>query len=380
MVRRRSIPPVERFTQDLELHSGGYLLARTTQDGPVTSEPRLLQFTFDLCRKTSQFGDVAVDQVWMEHATVYGQRNCRSTNHDALVDAFWTLCWREGSVLEDAVQESYLLAKLVTESRSNGSRRVFQDAVQAQGTNAQRQRLIQALDQRLAAGRRNELDMVAFRDQTAILLGPPSYPAEVWDRYRRYGQELFEEGRAALARGLGADGALARWQNWMSGVARRRGNDLDKQVLDIFSYESRAALHRCYSAVWFELLPVLADRFGFSELTTRFHNLWHLEQSMPSDDPRANFHLFHGHIFGLHPGTYLFAQTRTGGELIGDALAEPGLGPAFGRLLNGLMIAIYEFADRSQAHRDGRRGRSAPWSGALDDTLQYEQDFSIHDE
>jgi hypothetical protein len=381
MVRRNSIPPVERITQVFELHDGDCALTFNPQDRLFSSSPRLRQYSFQLCRKATQFGDIRVDQVWMPHGSVYGQRNSTASNRDSIVNAFWSLCRRAGSDEEDdGVKDSYLLAKLLPEVRSNGSRRVFQDAVTARETIALRQRLLSSLEERLASGRNHRLDMVSFRDQTAILLGPPSYEEEVWCRYRHYEAELFDEGHQALEQGRDAEGALARWRSWMTGVSRRRGNDLDKLVLDIFSYECRAALHRCYSAVWVELLPLLTERYAFTNETVRFHRLWHLEQSTDSNDLRAQFHLFHGHIFGLHPGTYLFAQTRTGGELIGEALIEPRLGPAFERLLNGLMLAMYEFSERTQGNRDRRRGRARQWNDALGDTLQYEHDFSIDDE
>lgn len=35
--------------------------------------------------------------------------------------------------------------------------------------------------------------MVAFRDTTAILLGPPDYPPETWERYQQVEKELLGE-------------------------------------------------------------------------------------------------------------------------------------------------------------------------------------------
>jgi hypothetical protein len=148
MVRRTQQEPVERLTQVLDFHDGGFVLSRQTDDGPISCHRRGRRFEFELCRKRAQFGSVAVDQFWMDHATIYGQRNQRAANYEAIVEGFWGLCWREGSVLLDEVQDSYLLAKLLPYARSNGSRRVFEDAVPARSTVArrQRQRLLQDLD------------------------------------------------------------------------------------------------------------------------------------------------------------------------------------------------------------------------------------------
>lgn len=41
-------------------------------------------------------------------------------------------------------------------------------------------------------------------------------------------------------------------------------------------------------------------------------------------------------------------QTKVGAELLGEALEEPTPGPAFERLLHGLLIALHHYADRSE--------------------------------
>ena len=172
--------------------------AHTTQRLEIDDGGSKRRFSFSLCRNKSQFGDVPIDQFWMDHSTVYGQRNSHAVNYEAIVEYFWSLCRREGSELDGPVQESYMLASLLPEARSNGSRRVFEDAVPQRATVAHRQRLLHALDQHLAAGRESEVDIVSFRDQTAKLLTTsPSYAEGVWNCYRQYEQELFGEGRGA---------------------------------------------------------------------------------------------------------------------------------------------------------------------------------------
>ena len=354
MVRKVHEQTIERLTEVLELPNGG---VRET-DSLGGAQPIVREFRFELCRKQTLFGEAPVDQFWFDHASIYRQRNQAARNHDAIVDCFWTLCFRAQTIFNDDVQESYILAKLSPAARTNGARRVFEDAVLSRAGRLGQSKydLIRSLDERLVQSRMQETDTAEFSKQTGVLLGPHEYPKETLNRYQEKAEELLGEGRRALEK-LGQAGLktpLGLWRRWMV-VARRSGNELDKQVLDILSYECRAAIHRCYSAVWCELLPQLEHTYCLSSDSVRFHRLWHLDQCMPSNDVRARFHLFHGHVFGLHPGTGIFAQTRTGRELIGEALQEAPQGPEFRRLLHGLLIAMHDYSDRSATISDGRR-------------------------
>jgi len=109
--------------------------ARIREEVSVGGRP----FVFTLCRKEERLGDVPVDHWWMRATEVYGQRAHRGRgpgNHEALADAFWALCRREGSHTEADVRESYLLARLLPHVRSQGSRRVVADAFLTPGTQA----------------------------------------------------------------------------------------------------------------------------------------------------------------------------------------------------------------------------------------------------
>lgn len=355
MVRRTLTAPVQRTIQALEFSNGGYRLSRET-DGSGSCRQLVSRFEFELCRKQAQFGDVPVDQFWFAHGSLYGQRKSAARNRQPISECFWSLCWREGSVLEDDIQETYILLKLLPHARSNGSRRVFKDAVLARTARSQVE-LIANLNASLSVSTDKETDLEAFRDQTAVLLGPPEYSDTTWRRYKEMEQELLGEGRSALQRSgeKGLTAPLARWQEWMRKVARRSGNAEDKQILDIFSYECRTALHRAYSAVWAELLPQLADRFQLTHESQLFHRLWHLDLCGPPLPGKQRFHLFHGHVFGLHAGTALFAQTQAGAELIGAALREGDVGPAFRRLLSGLLVALHDYADRGETMAQVRK-------------------------
>lgn len=98
-----------------------------------------------------------------------------------------------------------------------------------------------------------------------------------------------------------------------------------------------------------------------------FHRFWHLDLCWPSNESSdANFHLFHGHIIGLHPATGLFVQTDAGNQLLGDWLAIAPQGwerssnpetPELRRLLYGLFVAIADYTNRHREDNDLRRSQ-----------------------
>jgi len=127
--------------------------------------------------------------------------------------------------------------------------------------------------------------------------------------------------------------------------------------LDVLSYECRAAVHRCYSEVWDHLIFLLADKYDWTDDEVLFHRFWHLDQIMPSDHPeKANYHLFHGHIFALHPAGADFMLTKTGRELMGEWLSDPDpFSAPYRRLLHALSVAIYNYANRNQIYAELRK-------------------------
>jgi hypothetical protein len=120
-------------------------------------------------------------------------------------------------------------------------------------------------------------------------------------------------------------------------------------VIDILSLECRAALNRCYLAVWCLLLPHLANRYQLSEESIAFHRFWHLDQCQPTNDHGGLFHLFHGHTFALHPGAGLLLLTKTGSELMGQWLTKPVAGHAFERLLHAMCTAMGKYSEFANA-------------------------------
>ncbi len=329
---------IKHIFAQLEIRESHYEVSFSNEADP--SAP----YQLELLKKVATLGDVVIDQFWMPIHTLYGQRNRRAVNQQPIVDFWWAVCGDKGSRDEKPVQEASLRAKILPHARSNGSRRVFLDSFQTVPT--ERRKLIQAwiaeLDQRLSVSRFEEYDEEAFRDATADLIGPPIYDDSVQQRHAEVADRLFREARETIRHeGPEAiDSVLRNWEGFMTSIGRRRGNPVEKEVLDILSYECRAALHRCYSAVWSLLLPALAYRYSLSDKSYIFHQLWHLDRCRESDHgDQGHFHLFHGHVFGLHPACGPVLLTRYGTELFGRWLLEGSL-QSYRRVLHALAVAV----------------------------------------
>lgn len=338
--------------------------------------------TLRLHRKAETFGSVAVDQWWMPVSGLYGQRgrHDQASNREAITAGFWGLC-REGGTQSDAdVQESYLLARLVPHVRSLGSRSIFRDGFLRPARRGQ-DTAIQDLDALLARDLEKEVDEIEFHRQTGIVLGPPALPSEAKAEYLRMEAELLGTARGLLLSDEMTANALVvkQWKNWMR-IARGAGNKTFKLVLDVLSYEARTALHRAYSAIWLmSLTPLLHKKYGLSNESAQFLAFWHLEPSRETADPSSYFHLFHGHVFGLHPAGAAFLQTHTGRQLVGEWLAASAHDPisgqrsqglhqmtapsttynheqkAYRRVLNGLLKSVFEYHRRHTDVANDRR-------------------------
>lgn len=301
-------------------------------------------FEFSLCRKETTLGDLPIYQFWMPIRSLYHQRRQQAINYRPIIDAWWAICERGGTQCERDTQQSYLLVNLLPEARSNGSRRVFVDSFQTVPDSHTRkiQAWVAALDGSLANSCHESIDEEEFHRVTANLIGPPTYAEEVDRRYFEIERELFDEGCQAFERD-GVDGVqqtLKKWRRWMNGIGRHSGNLVEKQVLDVLSYECRTALHRCYSAVWRILLPALANRFNLTDESYIFHQLWHFDRCQESNlRNQAYFHPFHGHILGLHPACGPLLLTSRGGELFASWLRE-GSHDSYHRVLHALTVAI----------------------------------------
>ncbi len=314
-------------------------------------------FTFSLCRKDESLGAVPVNHWWMPTTALYAQRARRPQAHGnfaAVTAGFWALCGREGAQHDSEVQQSYLLARLVPFTRNQGSRRIFADACLSpprRRSRWPRQDLAEELEPLLQASRTTRMSRLDFQRKTGDVLGPPALAAEAVEIYHVFCQELFAPAQQRLLTDEAGAVALtfACWQRWMHSIGRRRGREQEKQVLDILSYEARASLHRCYSAVWeLLLLPYLQERFQLSDTSVRFLRLWHLDQAEESNlGEQALFHLFHGHVFGLHPASALVLQTPTGRQVLGQWIANPTVA-LWESLLHAIYLATHIYLGRRE--------------------------------
>jgi hypothetical protein len=214
------------------------------------------------------------------------------------------------------------------------------------------------LEELLKESQGKEFDLKAFRDSTANAIGPPLYDDSVRACYDKLAKELLGKGCEALQRDqtTGLETALGVWKGWMKSVGRHRGNKTEKDVLDILSYECRAELHRCYSQVWDHLSCYLAEKYGFTRECLIFHRFWHLDQKMESDfGDRQNFHLFHGHVFALHPAASNFMLTEAGRQLLERWLLDPHSADTYQQLLHGLAVAVHHYALRNGVYAELRK-------------------------
>lgn len=360
---------MEQITEELVVTDGTLLIQRVG-DSPrdMEIEEVAKRFRFQLCRKQVFMGELPIDHWWMETRSAYGQRNRTAGNQDAVIEYWWAWCMKYATVLHEEVQDSYILAHLLPYARGNGSRRVLADAIptRAKKLEADKPTVAAELEQFLQTTRAEELDLVAFRDMTAKAIGPPAYGDEVWKCYKRLAEELLGRGREAIQRGghSGLGVALGTWQDWMKSIGRHRGHEIEKNVLDILSYECRAALHRCYSQVWDHLVFHLADRYDLTDKSVIFHRFWHLDQQQKSNlGDQADFHLFHGHIFALHPACGNFMLTESGRRLMGEWLSDPHSAATYQRLLHGLAIAVYQYAVRNGVYAELRKKQPQSFGG-----------------
>lgn len=208
----------------------------------------------------------------------------------------------------------------------------------------------------MEADRERSLSREEFNDRSWAALGRQGFPVEVEEVYWQLSRELLDGACSALANGDTAAALMSVQQLWvrqMRAIGRRSGNVLQKLALDVLSYESRAAFHHCYSAVWSVLIRVLQLEDHWTVAACAFHRFWHTDWM----DSQTGKSLFHGHIFGLHPATAVFMQTTTGPELLGEWLANPLSAELFGRVLNGLLIALFDYRQRRELAAENRPRR-----------------------
>jgi len=334
-------------------------------------------FEFQLDCKQTQMGELSINQFWMNTSGLYGDQKDRPKNHDSIIGYYWARCCEHFTIVHEGVQESFLLVHLLPYARRIGSRRVFADGGQSRSRTAglDKRSLANELDDLLRGSLGTELSEIEFRDRTGELLGPTVYPQEIWEDYHRSIEDVLFKGRQALeAEGedKGIQETLAAWNKKMKSIGRHRGNESEKLILDILSYEARAAFNRCYSAVWLDLVPHLANKYVLSDEAVLFHKLWHLDiQQEAEKNDQANFHLFHGSVFALHPACGNFMMSQRGPELVGEWLRDPHSVEKYQRLLHAIYVAFIQYNNCRQDYAESRKKESQGLH--VDDWISFEQ-------
>ncbi len=315
-------------------------------------------FGFLLHRKSIYLGTTPVQHFWMDTRTLYSARPSQTGNSAAVVRYFGALCschQESGDAIERTVWENYLLARLLPYIRQYGSRRVLPDsrfgrsgAAYRGSAAAMRKELKELREQ--SRGARCERD--EFRRRSGDLLGMPIPDERMQTFYELFTTELFSEPHHLLERGdteAAAERVVSGWNRAMETWGRGHDTALQRSVLDILSYESRAAFHRCYSAVWEQLLREggpLNSRLAHDTPSIRFLHLWHKDHFWPVGTDQLQ-HLFHGHVFALHPAMSLFMQCEEGRAMLGRVVTasdDDSYDIAFEQFLQGVLMAMYVYA------------------------------------
>ena len=242
---------------------------------------------------------------------------------------------------------------------------IFADSFLGRVSRTERLEQISALERALDADRQKALSTEEFTDRSWSALGRLGFPAETGESYQQFSRDLFDDGCAMLADHDITTALITvrqKWNQWMKTIGRKSGNQLGKLVINVLSYESRAAFHHCYSAAWSVLIPLLKSEEGWSEAACAFHRFWHTDWI----NSRTFRSLFHGHIFGLHPATAAFMQTTTGPVLLEDWLANSLSDELFRRVLNGLLIAVFDYRQRRELAAEMRPNRRVQGTGNLE--------------
>jgi hypothetical protein len=93
----------------------------------------------------------------------------------------------------------------------------------------------------------------------------------------------------------------------------------------------------------------LTGKYALSTESIYVHRLWHFGIQRPSNETHlANFHLFHGSIFVIHPACGNFMLSQTGPELVGAWLQDCRSVEKYQRLLHGLFLALVQYSGRRE--------------------------------
>ena len=311
----------------------------------------------EICSKESSLGTQALTQFWLQRSSVYGGRGRNATNQSTILTYFHRKAAACGdpAIIRNAA-ETHLIASLTPEIRSNGAQRILPDApARPDAKSALRIRAVDELNKQLGQLNRQELTAFEFYEKSRRITDFPDLESDVVCRYEALQAELLDGAVQKWAANPGKSQAivLERWRNWQRRYGRRAGNAVAKNVLDIFSYESKAALHQCYSLLW-QALAVAFARETSCEFVREFHEFWHCDFRLPTEDVQ-DMHLMHGHVFALHPAFSRMIQTAVGSQIIGEAIGTAVDSPSMQRFFAAGLLSLNAYMSdrlerRSRTH------------------------------
>ena len=332
-----------------------------------STEP--ITFTFELCKRSTKLGEVDIPQYWIDKRHLFPTRNRAARMFQPIIGYWWALSCGEGLANDPDTQDIYLLANLLPQARSHGSAHIVADS---SVTKRERGDAAESLEEMLRISRDKRLTAMEFRESTADAIGPVKADPALMARYSAITDELLSVGRAAINR----DGALGlavikeRWADLMKNIGRHGRDPQDRKILDILSFEARAAFFTCYDVAWPNLLVAMHKRELLTPETQAFHVLWHLQHRFPSNEPlMGDFFLFRGTPYALHPAAGLLIQTPTGQSLIGDRISQPNSEEAKERLWHAISVATYHYKMLIDDAKERRKG-----SGKKHSYRQVERD------
>ncbi len=297
-----------------------------------------------------------VTQFWVDKRTLVARNGTFGKNFQPILDHFYHQAYQLTGENGEAM-ETHLLATLWPEVRHDAAQLIFPDASLKRRSAGYQKELLQQLDQMLRTSRDKRSTLFEFHERSRNAVGFPTLSVEEMSLYRGWSAQLFEGLEDIWPHDL-ADAISKlkeRWEVWKKRFGRRSNSHLQKTVLNMLSFESKAAFHQCYSAAWTAVLPRLANAAVRPDIFTNFHGLWHLDQRVPISGNRQDLHLLHGLVLGLHPAFSLLISTPIGQELIGDAVANTTDIAAQERFFHAALIAIYQYEDERASYNSSRR-------------------------
>ena len=301
-----------------------------------------------LMSRQTVLGDSLFRQFWIPKTGLFGTRNKRSSNHSAVLDFYRYHCINRLNDRLETPAKVHLLASLLPLIRSNGAQDIFPDASVVTPKNCPTQSEFSAerLESQLRASDTEQVSVVDFCNRNRKAIEFSEFPNTTFKLYGEFESELLANATSQWWQDPTAAYKLVEktWLRWRDGFGRRSGNKEKKDVLNILSFECKAAFHQAYSALWVEMIPYLIADKDNQLFSQRFHALWHLDHRISIPGHYRDVHLLHGLALGLHPAFGTMLKTKTGSRLVGEAVAESEDIDAQERFLHASLVSLYLYA------------------------------------